>query len=790
MKIPLFVNLNKPEFYTNSLFNTDDCFRIIEPEKLVTNDIFKWLTHILIINQQRNNEILNERDKKILYNYLKNVFKEKTESSFYLIFDGYDEFPFKNYSGNITPRHFFGYKINRAHGINWKGAVVLSSRPYILNDLEIMLDEKLNFFDNLGFDVPNDYNEKGFFYKFYFMELKEFTDDEIKTYVKNQPIYKNNNDFKNWFDFKKTIINYWNEYFGNDWKIPLFLHVLSSKENIREMPNTKIDLYLEIFKYSFNWFYSKKDYFKENFEWLDYNEAKQLKKISFNYEMKQETTFNFEPILLYKWELELIKKLAYYMSKKNSYRFTINEYQDLLLTHNIFPDIDKDMHSKFNNIFKQTINDGNFIISPMFDGDTKYFYFSPWRLQEIFTAIKFNEERFNSSKIETIKQLLRNIKVYRDTIKLCWELSFEKNKKHQKVKDILIKSCEDYRFLFDLTLKRSISNRNNEYIYNIMPSEILSDVKQLDIIEDNLRITQLMLISLPISNVDLLGNLSKLKILYLPDTQLDDINFLRKLTELQTLILFKNRISNIDSIQFLKKLSDLSLGENLITDISPLRNLINIQKLYLYNNKINDITILENLTNLQELGLDNNTIRNISSLGNLQYLKILSLENCQISDISSLNNLPELCELTLRSNKIKNIESIQNLKIIKSLNLSKNRIENINAIKNLANIQYLYLDDNQIVDINPLINLGNLKELDLSNNQIVNFEVLKHLKELQVLNIHGNPINTFDISYIVFHENLMDFKIDNNVNLICKREFYGNFTSPALLRLLGKISTY
>ncbi len=85
-------------------------------------------------------------------------------------------------------------------------------------------------------------------------------------------------------------------------------------------------------------------------------------------------------------------------------------------------------------------------------------------------------------------------------------------------------------------------------------------------------------------------------------------------TELVDLSIF---ISDITNLRRFKNLKVLHLDDRLISDISPLQYLTNLEILWLDRNIINDIRPLQNLTNLtnlKELCLGCNNISDITFL--------------------------------------------------------------------------------------------------------------------------------------------------------------------------------
>ncbi len=124
----------------------------------------------------------------------------------------------------------------------------------------------------------------------------------------------------------------------------------------------------------------------------------------------------------------------------------------------------------------------------------------------------------------------------------------------------------------------------------------------------------------PISDLDLLGNLTQLTRLEVSYASVSDLSFLRGLTQLES----------------------LSLEGNQISDLRPITGLTQLKWLYLWGNQISDLRPIAGLTQLMGLGLSNNQIRDVSPLAGLTNLRDLYLSNNPISDASPLANLPNL----------------------------------------------------------------------------------------------------------------------------------------------------
>lgn len=130
-----------------------------------------------------------------------------------------------------------------------------------------------------------------------------------------------------------------------------------------------------------------------------------------------------------------------------------------------------------------------------------------------------------------------------------------------------------------------------------------------------------------INNLISLSNLKNLIELRLSNNPLPvtELGVLSNFTKLQRLYLFNLGISDLSIISNLTQLTDLYLNDNQIVNIAPLTNLVNLIRLHLFNNQINNISSLGDMAKLQEFKASNNLISDISVLNNLP-LKTVDLK--------------------------------------------------------------------------------------------------------------------------------------------------------------------
>ncbi|KAJ6333216.1 hypothetical protein OIU77_009141 [Salix suchowensis] len=320
------------------------------------------------------------------------------------------------------------------------------------------------------------------------------------------------------------------------------------------------------------------------------------------------------------------------------------------------------------------------------------------------------------------------------------------------------------------------------------------------------------------SNLGLLGNLTRLRVLSLASNQLGgEFPFsLGKLKQLEYLYLGHNhfigpmpddfannsRLACLDlsqnsfqghlpfSLGNLKQLSYLLLSGNNFTGqiLNQFSNLTQLTWLDLSYNKF-DGQISSSLGSLEKLNIIDLSFNNFSgkipySLFNLTQLIRVSLSSNtfygQIS--SSLGSLEKLYSLELSFNnfsgKIPN--SLFNLTQLTSVDLSNNRLIGLpSQINRLSGLHILFLSDNQLIGPIPsqISRLSHLSNLDLSHN-LLNGTIpssLFSMPSLWSLSLHNNhfsgrisPFLSNSLEYIDFsHNKLYDqippsvFKLQN-----------------------------
>ncbi|WP_338812762.1 COR domain-containing protein [Bernardetia sp. Wsw4-3y2] len=298
----------------------------------------------------------------------------------------------------------------------------------------------------------------------------------------------------------------------------------------------------------------------------------------------------------------------------------------------------------------------------------------------------------------------------------------------------------------------------------------------------------------PISNIENLKKLNKLRVLDIHQNKIKDISTLEYLLNIEELYIGDNYIQDIKSLQNLKKLKVLDMAsagyinsfsplENLeelcvldaslldVQDLFPLSNLKKLEELYLSENEIQNISPLKNLTKLKTLDLNYNNIKKLGCIKGMINLKTLLLEGNEISIIKDIKYLNQISHLSLSYNKIKNITDIQNLLELKVLKLRENKIIEASKLQNLKNLEFIDLSHNYIKDISFINNLLKIRKIDVSCNKInsISFTNISHIKSDASLEIRGNPIMNIPKNILDDYGNVLE-AVKNHLKSIQKEE--------------------
>ncbi|MBC1553010.1 hypothetical protein HB901_09830 [Listeria booriae] len=131
-----------------------------------------------------------------------------------------------------------------------------------------------------------------------------------------------------------------------------------------------------------------------------------------------------------------------------------------------------------------------------------------------------------------------------------------------------------------------------------------------------------------------------------PIGNIEGIQYLRNLEDLWVGIAgdFRGKVENLDVLSNLTKLKVLAVKNQALSDISGIKNLTNLTYLNLTNNKIIDAGPIAGLTKLEYINLDmRNNIQSLAPFRQLKNLKKLYLTT-SVSDFRPLQHLPLIQE--------------------------------------------------------------------------------------------------------------------------------------------------
>ena len=185
--------------------------------------------------------------------------------------------------------------------------------------------------------------------------------------------------------------------------------------------------------------------------------------------------------------------------------------------------------------------------------------------------------------------------------------------------------------------------------------------------------------------------------------QLSDVLLLGGLTKVEHLDLSYTQVSDLAPLASLANLKELRLSCTQVVDVAPLTNLTNLEKLWICNTQVNDLTPLKGLIDLKILLLENTQVNDVIPLAGLTNLDVLMIADTQISDLAPLAGLANLTCLTLHDTQVSDVA----------------------PLAGLTNLRSLILHNTQVNDVAPLAGLANLKEVWLANTQVSGEDIEK-----------------------------------------------------------------
>lgn len=268
---------------------------------------------------------------------------------------------------------------------------------------------------------------------------------------------------------------------------------------------------------------------------------------------------------------------------------------------------------------------------------------------------------------------------------------------------------------------------------------------------DVLRVKELDLQSLKLSDIRDIAMFENLNELWIPGSGIEDISPLAGLTKLKKLGLGYNNIRDISPLAGLTGLWELTLAGNPVEDLSPLSEMKRLTKLDLgdYINPdrtpmTRDISPIGGLTSLVELNVITDDLTPISGMTRLSRLCITgSFDNLgALTDLKELKELRITCEygsldlsglaacsalrmLSIQCCETEDISPLAGLTGLTMLSLNMMPVSDISPLANLTNISDLFISCTNVRDLTPLYGLNKLVELGLTFNNIPESEVQK-----------------------------------------------------------------
>lgn len=282
------------------------------------------------------------------------------------------------------------------------------------------------------------------------------------------------------------------------------------------------------------------------------------------------------------------------------------------------------------------------------------------------------------------------------------------------------------------------------------------------------RLSELFLVSNPISTTENLKNLPSLRNLDLDNVGLTEMPKLSQLKALRFLKLDNNPIKSLEGlptwitnlwinnvpVQDLSPIAPLKLTQLNASmlptglDWSPVGKQTSLVTLRINDSGLKDLKFMSDLTKITTLELNGNEIVDISPLEPLNRLRNVELNNNRIVNGSMLLNKLTMTDLRMAFNDIRKIHMEQKNSQITDLTLDGNPIRDCTFVRFLPGLQKLYIENMQLKTINGLDDdLQYLDTLSIKGNMITTLTPLSHnkseFKRLTYLDISGNNIKNF-----------------------------------------------
>lgn len=250
--------------------------------------------------------------------------------------------------------------------------------------------------------------------------------------------------------------------------------------------------------------------------------------------------------------------------------------------------------------------------------------------------------------------------------------------------------------------------------------------QQLQVDEDHVLYTNELwtVTSLTVPNgAKSLSDLSKLPFLQrltIQDQEFDSLSSLSALSSLEELVISDTTLSEPDLqvIGNLPKLKVLAMTRCNLSGITPLANAVDLTKLDLSANTIGDLTALEAMTKLTYLNLNHNAVTDLSALAKLTKLEQLDLSYNSVTDTAPLASCVALKSLNLSGNSLTGVAGLDQLAELQTLSLAFNTLTDVSLLAANTALTELDISNNEITDITMLNTLTQLTSLNFSYNQV------------------------------------------------------------------------
>jgi Leucine-rich repeat (LRR) protein len=296
----------------------------------------------------------------------------------------------------------------------------------------------------------------------------------------------------------------------------------------------------------------------------------------------------------------------------------------------------------------------------------------------------------------------------------------------------------------------------------------------------------------PISDLEPLRKLQKLRMIIAHNTGINDLSPLRDHHEITYLDVSETDVSDISATRQFSKLKVLRADKSKVQNIDPLDAIKGLERLYVDQTGIHDIIVQDFLkknptclvvyktphlnrwwNKLPEnwkdvfrtpMGTDTTSTRerlhqlverevfhfkeasvnDLSAFSEFVRLKELHFSGTAIADLSPLAHLPSLQSLHATASPIQRVEVLLQLTELEDLDISDTPLEELKVIGSLLNLKKLNCSGTQIKKLDPLKTIPALEYLDCSNTKVGNLDPIR-LLSLKTLKCFNTKLSTREI---------------------------------------------